>query len=125
MVVVGAVFERDGCVLACRRAPGKASAGLWEFPGGKVESGETHEAALVREIDEELGVKVTVGCLVHRSTTVTAKLAIDLATYEVVPRTAFPTASSDHDELRWVRKDNLETLSWAAADMPTVVALGR
>ena len=54
--VVAAVFVRDSTVLACRRAPGKTAAGKWEFPGGKVDDDETSEAALVREIHEELGI---------------------------------------------------------------------
>ena len=56
-----------GKVLRCRRALGKASAGLWEFPGGKVEAAETPEQALVREIQEELGVPILIGDLVLRA----------------------------------------------------------
>jgi 8-oxo-dGTP diphosphatase len=59
MTVVAAALARDdGCVLLQRRAPGRAMAGLWEFPGGKVDAGELPEAALVRELDEELGIAV-------------------------------------------------------------------
>lgn len=58
--VVGAVIILDDSVLACRRAPFKSQAGLWEFPGGKVEAGESPEEALRREIIEELGVPVEV-----------------------------------------------------------------
>ena len=54
--VVAAVIIRDGCVLACRRNPDRSAGGLWEFPGGKVEPGESPEGALAREIEEELGV---------------------------------------------------------------------
>jgi 8-oxo-dGTP diphosphatase len=56
--VVAAVIEEDGTVLACRRRPGKAAAGRWEFPGGKVEAGETIEQALRRELVEELGITI-------------------------------------------------------------------
>ena len=123
IVVVGAVFERDGRVLACRRAPGKTDAGLWEFPGGKVEPGETHEDALAREIREELGVEVTVGALINRSTTLSGTKSIDLATFVVTPASGFPTESSDHDELCWVARSELSSLDWATPDRPTVAAL--
>ena len=59
--VVAALMERDGRFLACRRAPEKARGGMWEFPGGKVEPGETRGQALARELCEELGVQAEVG----------------------------------------------------------------
>ena len=65
MVIVAAValVDTDGRVLISRRPEGKAMAGLWEFPGGKLESGETPEAALIRELREELGIDVAENCL--------------------------------------------------------------
>src|SRR4051812_32106513 len=63
MVVAAALVDAQGRVLLQRRAPGRAMAGLWEFPGGKVESGERPEAALVRELREELGIEVEAGGL--------------------------------------------------------------
>ena len=60
-IVVAAAIERDGRYLAARRTRPTDVAGLWEFPGGKVEPGETEEEALVREIREELGVEIAVG----------------------------------------------------------------
>lgn len=59
--VVGAVFLRDGTVFAARRGPGKAMAGMWEFPGGKIESCESPEHALARELREELLIDAQVG----------------------------------------------------------------
>ena len=65
MILVSAValIDRDGRVLLAQRPEGKSMAGLWEFPGGKVEPGETPEAALIRELDEELGIKTWDSCL--------------------------------------------------------------
>lgn len=59
--VAAAVLERDGCICIARRARGDAWDGHWEFPGGKLEPGETFAGALVRELDEELGIGITVG----------------------------------------------------------------
>jgi 8-oxo-dGTP diphosphatase len=63
LVVACALVDIDGRVLICQRPEGKQLAGLWEFPGGKVEPGETPEAALIRELDEELGIQVSEACL--------------------------------------------------------------
>jgi 8-oxo-dGTP diphosphatase len=63
LVAAVALVDTDGRVLLARRPPGKAMAGLWEFPGGKLEPGETPEAALIRELAEELGVDVKAACL--------------------------------------------------------------
>ncbi len=62
-VVAAALVDRDGRVLLAQRPEGKKLAGLWEFPGGKIEAGETPEAALVRELKEELGIETAEGCL--------------------------------------------------------------
>ena len=63
LVAAAALVDVDGRVLIARRPEGKAMAGLWEFPGGKVDAGETPEAALIRELAEELGIDVTQNCL--------------------------------------------------------------
>ena len=63
LVVAAALVDPDGRVLIAQRPPGKSMAGLWEFPGGKIETGETPEQALIRELDEELGILVQEPCL--------------------------------------------------------------
>ena len=120
--VVAAVFVRDGTVLACRRAPGKSAAGKWEFPGGKVDDDETPDAALVREIQEELGISISIDALIDRSVTPVGDNEIDLACYLVTFDEA-PLQSTDHDALRWVSIDSLPTLDLAAPDLPAVALL--
>src|SRR5215475_1417471 len=63
LVVACALVDADGRVLLAKRPPGRPLAGLWEFPGGKVESGETPDAAVIRELEEELGIWVSPNCL--------------------------------------------------------------
>jgi 8-oxo-dGTP diphosphatase len=121
--VVAAVIRRGDEILACRRRPDISSAGLWEFPGGKVEPGETPEAALAREIREELGIDIRVGALIDRSTTaLDSGRLIDLACYDARAETP-PEQSVDHDELRWLLPRDLGSLTWAAPDLPTVAIL--
>lgn len=122
--VVAAVITRgDGQVLACRRAPGRPSAGLWEFPGGKVEPNEDPRDALVREISEELHLEVRLGQLVTRETTRVGDVLIDLACYRARSDDVWPLESTDHDELRWIAPTELSRLDWALPDLPAVRVL--
>ncbi|MFP3395958.1 (deoxy)nucleoside triphosphate pyrophosphohydrolase [Brevibacterium sp. H602] len=124
--VVGAVFSGDSqgepAVLAFRRAADRSAGGKWEFPGGKVEPTETQPSALVREIREELGIKVSVGGLVARASTEVDGRVIDLACYWATAN-ELPTASSDHDAIRWVTVSTLHEVDWAEPDLPAVEAI--
>lgn len=122
LLVVGAVITRGGAVLACRRAPGRASAGQWEFPGGKVQPGESEPQALVRELREELGIDAQVGALLNAEVTRVGSLDIDLRCYWVTVVEA-PTSSTDHDALEWVEPDRLTDYAWAKPDWPAVRAV--
>ncbi|WP_167133174.1 (deoxy)nucleoside triphosphate pyrophosphohydrolase [Paramicrobacterium chengjingii] len=117
--VVGAVIVRDGSVLAAKRGKQKAQAGLWEFPGGKIEAGESPDAALRREITEELGCTVIVGERVETTTHVYGTVAIELTTFLCSLVEGEPVAS-EHAELRWVAASGLHDLEWAPADIPAV-----
>lgn len=122
-VVAGVLTQPDGRVLVCRRAPDRSAAGQWEFPGGKLEPGESAEEALRRELQEELGVDAVVGGLINRTVTRVDSLDIDLATYRVPWVGPGPTSSTDHDELRWLSPTDLSSLRWATPDLPTVRVL--
>lgn len=123
--VVGAIIERDGTVFAARRNPERSAGGLWEFPGGKVETSETPEQALTRELKEELGVDVSIGKLVDTSLSNVTGLTIELACYLTELRGPDPISSTDHDALTWVPIDELESLDWAPGDAPIIKRLPR
>ncbi|QUL78729.1 (deoxy)nucleoside triphosphate pyrophosphohydrolase [Brevibacterium sp. SMBL_HHYL_HB1] len=121
--VVGAIIQHEGKILACRRLPTKAAGGKWEFPGGKVEVGESPKAALKRELSEELGLDtVQVAELVRRETTPSSGKLIDLTCFRVSVETP-PTSSQDHDLLRWCTPAELRDLDWAVADLPMMLAV--
>jgi 8-oxo-dGTP diphosphatase len=115
------LLERDGRLLVARRPPGKALAGKWEFPGGKVEPGEAAAVCLARELREELGVDVRVGAAlpasVHRYDP--AGRAIRLLPFrcEIV---AGEPHTHEHSALRWCTVDEIAALDLAAADLPVL-----
>lgn len=117
--VVGAAIVRGGLVLAARRGPGRQLSGLWEFPGGKVEPGESPSVALAREIREELSIDVQVGTHLDTTTHPYEFATVTLETYFATMTSGEPTAS-EHSELRWCAPDDLEHLDWAPADIPAV-----
>ncbi|MCT1618627.1 (deoxy)nucleoside triphosphate pyrophosphohydrolase [Janibacter hoylei] len=116
--VVGAVIVSGDHILCAQRGKGPL-AGLWEFPGGKVESGETPEAALEREISEELGCSVLVG---ERITTTWHEYdfaVIVLTTFYCQLLIGEPRLT-EHHEVKWVSPKDLSHLEWAPADVPAV-----
>jgi 8-oxo-dGTP diphosphatase len=120
--VVGAAIVEAGRVLACARANPPETAGKWEFPGGKVEAGETDVEALVRECGEELGVRIGVGGRVGHDVPLGrggAVLRVYLAQLLDGPR----PRPLEHAELRWLAPDELDTVTWLPADVPIVAAL--
>jgi 8-oxo-dGTP diphosphatase len=121
--VVGAVITRGDEILCARRGPG-AQAGLWEFPGGKIEPGETPRGALTREIREELGCTIDVGDEVTTTTHPYDALTVTLTTYRATISDGTPHPH-EHAELRWVPAMDLRQLAWAPADVPAVDLLAR
>ena len=115
--VVGAALVRDGRVLAARRVAPSSLAGLWEFPGGKVEAGESDVEALERELEEELGVRVSVGDRVGPDLLLgdTAVMRVYLASLvDGEPQL------NEHDAFRWLGADELDEVPWIPADAPVL-----
>jgi 8-oxo-dGTP diphosphatase len=124
LVAAAALVDTDGRVLICQRPEGKQLAGLWEFPGGKVEVGETPEACLIRELNEELGIQVTHACL--------APFVFASHEYEgfhlLMPlylcrRWTGQIEALEHKALAWVKPSKLTDYPMPPADAPLVAWL--
>lgn len=120
--VVGAVIERDGLILCALRPLTSSLPDVWEFPGGKVEIGESNETALVREILEELCCRITISAHLTTTTHDNEARSVRLHTYRCEIVEGVPIAN-EHAELRWVALHDLRTLDWAPADVPAVEML--
>lgn len=114
--VVGAMIEHGGLVLVAQRKCADLN-GKWEFPGGKVEPGETHSEALKREIAEELGVEIEVGSLVGTNTFSVRHQVYQLHVYSAVILHGSPK-SDEHSSITWVPIDELLAVDLAPADIP-------
>jgi len=123
VVVLAAVIERDGHFLMTRRLEGTHLAGKWEFPGGKCEPGEAHDACLARELYEELGVRSEIGdeifTVEHAYPERTVRLHFHRATL-----LAEPSPQQDQ-EMRWVAPGELRSLDLPEADQGVVDLLCR
>jgi len=124
LVVACALVDGDGRVLVAERPPGKAMAGLWEFPGGKVERGETPEAALIRELKEELSIDVTASCLAPLSF---ASHAYDhfhlLMPLYVCRKWDGAIMPREGQNTQWKKPRDLFDLPMPPADKPLIAAL--
>jgi 8-oxo-dGTP diphosphatase len=124
LVVAAALINAEGRILLAQRPAGKAMAGLWEFPGGKVGANETPEAALVRELKEELGIDTSVGCLWPIAFASHAyadfHLLMPLFACRVWSGTPHPT---EGQQLVWVNKAELKNYDMPPADAPLVEAI--
>jgi 8-oxo-dGTP diphosphatase len=119
LVVVGAaIFDAAGRLLAAQRAGPARHAGLWEFPGGKVEAGETPTEALIRECREELEIDIQVGPWV-------GKAAIDIGVLHIYRASIISgrPQAREHQALRWLAPHELDDVAWIAADRPLVQRL--
>ena len=121
LVVACALIDADGRVLIAQRPPGKTLGGLWEFPGGKLEPGERPEAALIRELREELGIEVKDACL--------APLTFASHAYEdfhllmplyICRRWDGEVAPREGQALKWVRANKLRDYPMPPADIPLI-----
>lgn len=118
--MVGGALMRDGRVLASRRTEPPRLAGLWEFPGGKVEPGEDDTTALVRELREELQVEVTVGARLGEDLPIGATAVLRVYLCDLV---SGEPALVDHDEHRWLGVGELLDVPWIPIDLPLVEQL--
>ncbi|MBI3707553.1 MAG: 8-oxo-dGTP diphosphatase MutT [Proteobacteria bacterium] len=124
LVAAAALIDPDNRVLLARRPPGKAMAGLWEFPGGKVRQGETPEAALIRELAEELGIDITVACLApftfasHRYPEFHLVMPLYLCR-----RWRGTVTAREGQELKWLRPNRLAEYPMPPADVPLIAML--
>jgi 8-oxo-dGTP diphosphatase len=119
--VTAAVIEADGRVLIGRRKAGRFS-GRWEFPGGKIEEGETPEGCLTRELREELGIEARVGAFLLSTIHSYSHATIELLTYraEILSGTI---SLQDHTEVRWVAKGDLQNYDFPEADKTIIEKL--
>lgn len=121
IVVVAAVVEDDHRFLVTRRQPGVHLAGMWEFPGGKIDPDETHDAALRRELREELGVELAVGERLHQTRHAYPEKTVELYFYRCTLKSAPRPLLGQ--EMRWVPRAELRSIAFPAADAELIELL--
>lgn len=121
-VAAAIIEDKQGRILIARRKQGKVQEGLWEFPGGKIEPGESAQACLRRELREEMNIEIApyelFGVNEHDYGTVRIRLIACKATY-----VGGEIRLTDHDECKWVERKALPDYPWAPADLPFVKRL--
>ena len=121
-VVAAVIHNEQKEILCALRSPVMVLPNLWEFPGGKIEEGESHEIALIREIQEELNIEIEVGENVEDTYFEYENFTIQLTSYFASVKSGEMKAT-EHSELRWVTSDKLIDLEWAPADIPAVIRI--
>lgn len=122
--VVAALIITEGRVFAAQRKAGGETGLKWEFPGGKIELGETRQTALAREIQEELGVRVKVGDYIMTSEYQYQTFSLAMHCFLCTIETGL-IQLHEHLDCRWLGADELDSVDWAPADLPVVQWLGR
>ena len=124
LVVACALIDHDNRILVTQRPEGKAMAGMWEFPGGKVEPGETPEIALIRELEEELGINTFASCL--------APLIFSSHNYEefhllmplyICRKWEGILRARENQAMKWIKPNDLQKLEMPPADLPLIYSL--
>jgi len=124
LVSAVALIDRDGRVLLAQRPESKSMAGLWEFPGGKIEDGETPEAALIRELEEELGINTWQSCLAPLTFASHSYASFHLLMPLFACRKWQGTPQSKEGQaLKWVKPRDLKSYPMPAADVPLIPIL--
>jgi 8-oxo-dGTP diphosphatase len=121
VVVTAAIIQRDDRYLVTRRQPGVHLAGVWEFPGGKCDAGETLTACMMRELSEELGIRVTVGSEMYTITHEYSDRRVELHFFDC--RTTDDPSPLLGQEMRWVAREELAELEFPPADAELIRVL--
>jgi 8-oxo-dGTP diphosphatase len=120
--VTAAIIRKGEKILIARRAPNKDLSGYWEFPGGKIETGETPQECLKRELEEELGIIITVGTFFMENEHHYGNKIIQLQAYEC-EHLSGSIILNDHDQVEWVETFEFLNFKFAPADIPFILAL--
>ncbi|BBO93235.1 (deoxy)nucleoside triphosphate pyrophosphohydrolase [Desulfosarcina ovata] len=122
--VTAAILEKNGQIIIAQRKSGDHLSGLWEFPGGKIEPGESPEACLARELNEEFNIEVTIGDFLGSNVHHYDHISIELMAYRA-SWVSGTISMNDHKAYRWVTVDQLTEYEFTSADVPFVDMLLR